>query len=119
VVVVVSEGPHRYVILRHEGVPQPHFDFMVELSARAPLATWRAPRWPPATGDYFERLPDHRNAYLEYEGPVSGDRGTVLRVAAGACEAQLGDGVLTVAFPDGRELTAVKDSPEQWYCTFV
>jgi hypothetical protein len=26
-----------------------------------------------------EQLPDHRKAYLEYEGPVSGNRGTVSR----------------------------------------
>jgi hypothetical protein len=29
------------------------------------------------------RLGDHRLAYLEKEGPLSGDRGTVVRVAAG------------------------------------
>lgn len=28
-------------------------------------------------------LADHRAAYLSYEGPVSGDRGEVVRVAAG------------------------------------
>jgi hypothetical protein len=115
-VVGVSARPARYVVLCHEAVAQPHYDFMIELSEGGDLPTWRAPRWPPSTGDYFVRLPDHRNAYLEYEGPVSGGRGTVRRVAAGACEARLGDGVLSVAFPDGRELTAVKDSPEQWHC---
>lgn len=31
------------------------------------------------------RLPDHRGLYLAYEGPVSGDRGSVERVAAGRC----------------------------------
>ena len=29
------------------------------------------------------RLSDHRRDYLELEGPLSGDRGTVMRVAAG------------------------------------
>ena len=29
------------------------------------------------------RLKDHRRIYLEYEGPISGDRGFVTRVAAG------------------------------------
>lgn len=33
-----------------------------------------------------ERLADHRLEYLEYEGPVSGDRGTVRRVDAGTFE---------------------------------
>ena len=31
-----------------------------------------------------DRLPNHRAAYLEYEGPVSGDRGNVQRVANGS-----------------------------------
>jgi hypothetical protein len=34
-----------------------------------------------------ERLPDHRLAYLDYEGPVSGDRGSVRRLDVGTfCE---------------------------------
>ena len=33
-----------------------------------------------------EQLPDHRSAYLDYEGPVSGDRGTVKRLDAGTYE---------------------------------
>jgi len=32
-----------------------------------------------------ERLADHRAAYLEYEGEVSGGRGRVRRVASGRC----------------------------------
>lgn len=30
-----------------------------------------------------ERLPDHRPKYLAYEGPISNDRGAVVRIAAG------------------------------------
>lgn len=33
-----------------------------------------------------ERLADHRRVYLEYEGPLSGDRGEVRRVASGTFE---------------------------------
>lgn len=33
-----------------------------------------------------ERIADHREAYLTYEGQVSEGRGTVRRVAAGECE---------------------------------
>jgi hypothetical protein len=33
-----------------------------------------------------ERLADHRLAYLDYEGEVSDNRGTVTRVAAGEFE---------------------------------
>lgn len=32
-----------------------------------------------------ERLADHRREYLTYEGPVSGGRGRVRRVAEGVC----------------------------------
>lgn len=41
------------------------------------------------------RLADHRRLYLAYEGPVSGDRGTVKRLAEGrvvSCGPQTADG---------------------------
>ena len=31
------------------------------------------------------RLANHRLEYLDYEGPVSGDRGNVVRILAGEC----------------------------------
>jgi hypothetical protein len=119
VVVVVSQGALRYVVLRHEGVESPHFDVMFELSPGGPLATWRASTWPASTGNYFVRLPEHRNTYLEYEGPISGGRGEVRRVDAGTVDARLTDVLLEVTFPDGRELTLVQESPERWYCAVV
>jgi hypothetical protein len=33
-----------------------------------------------------ERLPDHRELYLEYEGPIPGGRGAVKRVLEGSLE---------------------------------
>jgi hypothetical protein len=48
------------------------------------LRTWALERLPDATADQTaEQLPDHRIAYLDYEGPVSGDRGQVTRWDAG------------------------------------
>jgi hypothetical protein len=117
--VVDVSPPLRYVVLRHEGIDDPHFDLMLEMAPGGPLATWRAPHWPPSYGDYFVRLPDHRNSYLEYEGPVSGNRGHVARCAAGTCEALLTVGLLQVKFTGGDELTLVKDSPGQWLCIVV
>ena len=73
----------RFVVLRHEGVPEPHFDLMFETAPGSLLATWRAAEWPLRNGTPLERLPDHRRAYLDYEGPVSQNRGHVKRVAAG------------------------------------
>ncbi len=34
----------------------------------------------------FEKLVDHRRAYLDYEGPVSNDRGHVTRIEQGDFE---------------------------------
>jgi hypothetical protein len=75
--------PLRYAVLRHEGVPDPHFDLMFETSTGSPLATWRAASWPLRTGTPLTPLPDHRRAYLTYEGPLSNDRGFVRRVETG------------------------------------
>ena len=39
-----------------------------------------------------EQLPNHRLAYLDYEGLVSGERGTVRRVDAGTFESIVDEG---------------------------
>ena len=39
--------------------------------------------WSAGEGVVAERLHDHRLDYLDYEGPVSGDRGDVRRLDAG------------------------------------
>lgn len=76
----------RFVILRHEMPPGhergTHFDLMLE--AGGVLRTWSLPELP-AKGRIIqaEALPDHRLAYLDYEGPVSGNRGSVRRVDEG------------------------------------
>lgn len=89
----------RWVLLWHECPPDyrdgSHWDLMLEregVTDERRLATWSLsllPKgWPGAAGDASKEveaitLADHRAAYLEYEGPVSGDRGTVTRVARG------------------------------------
>ncbi len=71
----------RYVILEHDH-PVLHWDFM--LASGGVLRTWRLETIPVADCDIrAEPLPDHRLHYLDYEGPVSGDRGTVFRWDAG------------------------------------
>lgn len=72
----------RYVVLRHDCStaykPGVHWDFMLE--AGETLRTWSLPAPPDAAGPLAaQSLPDHRPAYLDYEGPVSGDRGSVSR----------------------------------------
>src|SRR5688572_17041074 len=81
-----SAAPHRYVVLHHQGVPQPHFDLMIETMPGAQLMTWRCPSWPIAQETNLTRLGEHRRDYLEFEGPLSGDRGHVRRVAKGMCD---------------------------------
>ena len=109
--------PLRCVVLRHEGVEEPHYDVLFEISPGSPLATWRASRWPIAPGDHAVRAADHRPAYLTYEGPISGDRGHVRRVFEDpACRVCLQEGHLEVTFGDGTELLMTKDSPDAWFC---
>jgi hypothetical protein len=74
-----------YVILHHTGVADPHFDIMIERAPGEPLRTWRSPRWPITEPTALEELPDHRQAYLTYQGPVSQNRGQVRRAAGGTC----------------------------------
>lgn len=81
----------RCVLLRHT-LPGDtwHYDWMLQPPGSAsgtPLVTLRVrsridtdPAPAPA-----EPIHDHRAVYLDYEGPVSGDRGRVERVASGAC----------------------------------
>jgi hypothetical protein len=79
----------RTVQLRHD-LPDGswHIDWMIELEqGGGGLATFRLPRRVDdlCAGESVEalRLEDHRRAYLDYEGPVSGGRGTVRRLASG------------------------------------
>ena len=76
--------PSRFVILQHTIGDSQHWDLMLEQNSV--LVTWRLDR-PPTVGDDrpipATKIPDHRIAYLDYEGPVSGDRGFVRRVTSG------------------------------------
>jgi hypothetical protein len=66
----------RFVVLEHhhQGV---HWDFMLDCGES--LRTWRLSSLPQAGELAAELLPDHRRAYLDYEGEVSGERGRVVR----------------------------------------
>jgi hypothetical protein len=96
------------------GTPRPsHFDLMLE--ANGVLRTWAIAGFPSSWGAtavrsgfaaanlpssvseniVAEQLPDHRLAYLDYEGPLNGDRGHVSRFDAGT-------------------LTTVSESADEW-----
>jgi hypothetical protein len=115
----------RFVLLYHEcptGYVRPsHWDLMLE--AGDVLETWalaalprdwhpahaqtvvRYPTCPPlASGNTVsaEHLAAHRLAYLDYDGPISGGRGEVVRVAAGTyIQLSHGDEVWDVSLDDG------------------
>lgn len=74
----------QFVLLEHDH-PELHWDFMLERGDA--LLTWRLDRIPAEAGEIAATsLPDHRIAYLDYEGPVSGNRGTVQRIDRGDFE---------------------------------
>ena len=78
--------PLRFVVLRHDGIPQPHFDLMFESDPDGRLITFRSPVWPLVEPTDLIPLGEHRREYLAYEGPISGNRGQVRRVAEGTFE---------------------------------
>jgi hypothetical protein len=91
----------RYAILEHDH-PERHWDFLLE--AGDVLRAWRlaAPPWPGQTVA-AEASFDHRRLYLDYEGPVSGDRGRVVRWDAGLFSWEaVGDGRVVVRLEGGR-----------------
>lgn len=75
----------RFVILEHDAGAI-HWDFLLDTADDAPLMTWRLAANPLVGPSPIAatRLPDHRRRYLDYEGPLSGDRGSVRRVEQGA-----------------------------------
>jgi len=73
----------RFAILAHDW-PTPHFDLLLEKGDV--LKTWRLAAEPGQRGVRADPVDDHRLFYLEYEGPISGDRGTVSRWDAGTYE---------------------------------
>lgn len=77
----------RFSVLHHDW-PAPHFDFLLENEAT--LLTWRLSAWPAQPADtgqseptQAERIDNHRSIYLDYEGPVSQNRGSVRRIDTG------------------------------------
>lgn len=84
-----------YVILEHNwnGI---HFDLMLHQDNS--LKTWRLTNRLQEGIQTATSLADHRLDYLTYEGPVSGNRGTVKRIASG-------------------EYTTVAKSESQWQVT--
>lgn len=76
----------RFALLEHTTRDGVHWDFLFQLADVERLPTWRLTRNPLlASGRPIaaERIADHRALYLDFEGEISGDRGTVRRVDGG------------------------------------
>ncbi len=71
----------RFSLLRHD-YPTEHWDFFLECGDA--LRSWRLASRPAVGEDIAaDPRPDHRKAYLDYEGPVSNGRGRVVQGDAG------------------------------------
>ncbi|MCU0703081.1 MAG: hypothetical protein MUF18_03725 [Fimbriiglobus sp.] len=71
----------RFVVLDHDW-PQPHRDLLLERDGV--LKAWRLPaHFDPTSPIPAEPNFDHQLLYLDYEGPISGNRGSVRRWDAG------------------------------------
>ena len=66
----------RFAILRMKAPQGLHWDLLLE--SGAVLRAWALPQPPePGVELAVRGLPDHRLLYLDYEGPIAGDRGSV------------------------------------------
>jgi hypothetical protein len=109
----------RFVVLQHDHPEGLHWDFMLDRGES--LATWSLPM-PPALGHVLPArlLADHRREYLDYEGPVSGDRGAVVRWDEGHFEWIESNGPRVVVDLWGRKLVgrvrieATGESPDDF-----
>jgi len=114
----------RFVVLQHDTPRGRHWDFMLETGDV--LATWALDAPPDAgTAVSAAALPDHRPAYLDYEGPISGDRGSVAQWDGGTYELVDSDDTRWAVQLAGRRLVGratlvrVADEPNRWHFEFV
>jgi hypothetical protein len=114
-----------FVILTHEtpatAARPSHWDFMLEHEGA--LWTWCLQQSPDqAEPQPAERLPDHRAMYLDYEGPISGNRGSVTQWDRGSYEAltPFSETEVTVRL-SGRKLVGLVTltKTEQWLFQLV
>lgn len=102
-----QESGRRFAILTHDH-PFFHWDLLLEVGAVA--WTWRLLDEPgPNQEIRSERIGDHRLLYLDYEGPVSGDRGRVALWDAGTYRVtNESESELTVALFGARREWAIR-----------
>jgi len=106
----------RFAILEHNHLDL-HWDLMLELPDT--LKTFKLSSKPACnTIAQIKLQPDHRKVYLDYEGPISGDRGSVTRWDFGTFEwLQQNDEHIKVRL-SGNKLIAIAEiyltASDQW-----
>lgn len=76
----------RLVVQEHSRAGEKHYDLMLENPGMLTglLWTWRFDEFPGSRlAQTCERIPDHEPRFLEYEGPLSADKGSVRIVDSG------------------------------------
>ena len=118
----------RYAILEHRwnGI---HWDFLIEDGPT--LRTWAIDS-PIRSGviQPVRSLPAHRRIYLDYEGPISGNRGEVRRWDQGAARVEVWDDRGVRCWVEGDQLVGIvsfwadnggetdADGPRRWLFRF-
>lgn len=117
----------RFVVLVHDH-PFVHWDFLLESGDTA--KTWRLLESPahwlvmPTAAIVAEPIGDHRKEYFDYEGPVSRERGSVVRWDHGIAE-QLpsSDSAIRLRLSGSRLTGELRLAPEanqlHWTARFV
>lgn len=121
-----TDQNRRFTILRHEpGAqgPRPlHWDLLLEWNGV--LRAWALESEPRrGTSAVATALPDHRLEYLEYEGPLSRQRGVVTRFDSGVYEILREGTQLLIVRLSGRLLScelmlAAAADGHQWTASF-
>jgi len=119
----------RFVILRHAPPDEnasPHWDFMLE--AGESLRTWALDQEPSPNQNWScsaAALPDHRVAYLTYEGPISKNRGHVTQWDAGTYRIESETATCLVVTLAGKKqvgtitLHRVNNHATEWQCDYT
>ena len=84
----------------------PHWDLLLEVPGHPLLPTWHLAADPCVEHGEIpaERIQDHRPHYLDYEGEVSGQRGSVRRIDRGTATVERFDARAIVFSLDGPKL---------------
>ncbi|MCC7204211.1 MAG: hypothetical protein IT441_03970 [Phycisphaeraceae bacterium] len=118
------------VILRHSSSQGCHYDWLFEQPvARETSLLWaarsaHAPRAWSAVGRWaLDALPPHRRLYLNYQGPLSRQRGRVVRMDGGWCRDRLWTPHRILLDVHLRQFTGLVElerlTPERWHARIL